>query len=51
MAIFKSFREGFVGSFQLAAAIVMAIIAVASSFVNQAVPSGGERSTDRSAHT
>lgn len=51
MTIFKSFREGFLGSFQLAAALVMAVIAVSSAFVNQAITSGGERAGDRSART
>ena len=32
--ICKSFREGFVGSFVLAGAILMAIISVASAFAN-----------------
>lgn len=34
MKVFKSFKEGFVGSFSLAAAIVMAIVGAASAFVH-----------------
>jgi len=33
---FKSLKEGFVGAFRLAGAIIMAIIAVSSAFANNA---------------
>lgn len=37
-SIWKSLREGFVGSFALAGAIVMAIVSVASAFVHSDAP-------------
>ena len=43
MKIWNSFREGFVGSFGLAAAIVMAIVGVAAAFVHGEAPSRGQR--------
>ena len=44
----KAFKDGFVGSFVLAAALVMALVSVASSFVHSDI----DRSPHRdSAHT
>ena len=45
MSIWKSFREGFIGSFALAGAIVMAVVATASAFLHEEV----SRRTDRTA--
>ena len=39
MKAWQSFREGFVGSFVLAGSIVLAVVGVASSFVNTSVDS------------
>jgi len=47
--MWKSFRDGFVGSFVLAGAIVMAIISVASAFVNDGLGSARHHK-DKSAH-
>lgn len=45
-AIFKDFREGFVGAFVLAAAIVMAIVSVASAFANGGIDGVRHRGDD-----
>lgn len=46
---FKSFSDGFVGSFKLAVAIVIAIASVASAFVADEV--GDRKSNDEHSHT
>jgi hypothetical protein len=38
MKAWKSFSEGFIGAFALAGAIVMAIVAAASAFINADTP-------------
>lgn len=45
MKIWSSFREGFVGSFALAGAIIMAVVGVASAFLHGDVPHKGPRET------
>lgn len=45
MKIWASFREGFVGSFALAGAIVMAVVGVASAFLHGETPQRGQRET------
>lgn len=45
--IWRSFREGFVGSFALAGAIIMAVVGVASAFVHGDAPA--KRHTQRAA--
>lgn len=50
MTIFKPLREGFVDALQLALAIVMAVVGVASAFVHQSSNSHEQR-RDTSAHT
>ena len=43
--IWASFREGFIGSFVLAGAIVMAIVGVACAFLNGEVPQRNQNET------
>lgn len=43
MSVWKSFREGFVGAFVLAGSIVLAVVNVASAFVNTSIDSRRRR--------
>lgn len=45
MKLWNSFREGFVGSFALAGAIVMAVVGVAAAFLHGEVPQRNQRET------
>ncbi len=44
--MWQAFKEGFVGSFVLAGAIVMAIISVASAFANGTLNSHGHQNRE-----
>lgn len=45
MKTWTSFREGFVGSFVLAGAIVMAIVGAAAAFINARTDANNHRET------
>jgi hypothetical protein len=45
MKLWKSFTDGFVGSFALAGAIVMAVVGVAAAFLHGDIPQRGHRET------
>jgi hypothetical protein len=45
MKVWTSFMEGFVGSFALAGAIVMAVVSVASAFLHDGQNPNGHRET------
>jgi hypothetical protein len=47
---FNSFLDGFVGSFVLASAIVMAVVGVASAFVNGTLQAKSSQGRDSSSH-
>lgn len=50
-SIWKDFREGFVGAFVLAGAIVMALVSVASAFANGGAGALRNRNTDHTARS